>query len=189
MTNQDRTEFEIILIALAEIHDKTLSPPQLDLYFNALADFDIATIRKIANNLAKTSKFFPKPADFREQILPNLDAQASLAWDKLYTAFINAGVYRSVVFDDPIIHAVLNSLDGGWIGYCNLSHEELKWYRKDFERLYKNYAPLVLSGRIETPKALPGLHEKDDKSTNEAKTPVFIGDKQKYLEALKELTA
>lgn len=182
MKLSDEKEFNQIIIGLAEIFGKEVTDTFLRLYFGALEDLEIEYIRKTANVLARTCKFFPKPVEFREALQPNLEVQASLAYEKVERAFRRVGIYSSVIFDDPVIHAVLRSLGGdkGWIEYCNLKHDEVKWWRKDFERLYKNYAPLVARGEITPPHALGGLWESNERATQEAREPVRIGDPDKF---------
>ncbi|MCK5606513.1 hypothetical protein KAR91_31715 [Candidatus Pacearchaeota archaeon] len=108
-----------------------------------------------------------------------LDVQATIALDKVQKAFWYAGVYKSVVFDDPIIHAVIENL-GGWVTYCNTPDHELKWWKKDFEKKYIQYASIV--DKLNPAKELVGLHAVDSSATEEAKQPVLIGDHQKILE-------
>ena len=57
---------------------------------------------------------------------------------KVEDAFIKAGIYKSLIFDDPVIHAVIDNL-GGWVHYCNLPEVEVKWWQKvlSFFKLYK----------------------------------------------------
>jgi hypothetical protein len=107
---------------------------------------------------------------------------ASLAYDKVEEAFYGAGVYQTVIFDDTVIHKVIESL-GGWIAYCEQPEKDVKWWKKDFERLYKQYAPLVAAGQLEAPKQLFGQHAINNVDEKEwIDRPALIGDHEKIRE-------
>lgn len=180
MDSRDKKEFLKILTGLAELFDKKISDALFGIYWQALEDLSLGDFNRAANSLALTAKFFPKPAEFREQILPAMSAQAAIAYKKLEDAFSSAGVYRTVVFDDPVIHAVVENL-GGWMHYCNLPEVEVKWYRKEFEKHYANFAPLIAAKRLKPPTMLFGVFAFEENTTDESKTPRLIGDHQKAL--------
>lgn len=180
MTEQDRAAFVTQLTGLAELFDKKITDTLFDIYWQVLEDLSLEDFKRAVNSLALTAKFFPKPAEFREQILPDMSAQAAIAYKKLEDAFSSAGVYRTVVFDDPVIHAVVENL-GGWMHYCNLPEVEVKWYRKEFEKHYANFAPLVAARRLKPPTMLFGVFAFEENATDESKTPRLIGDHQKAL--------
>mgnify|MGYP001613384076 CR=1 FL=1 len=188
MTKTEKIEFDKRIVMLAEMHDKKISEGLLNLYWEALKDLLFEDFNRVANVLARSSKFFPKPVEFRDQVLPDITAQASLAYGKVEKAFTQAGIYKTVVFDDPVIHAVVENL-GGWVNYCNLPDEELKWYRKDFEHKYIHFASLIIQGKIFPSVKLAGLYERDTHASIEAKTPALIGDGTKILEWTKEVKA
>ena len=177
MEEREYNSFAEVLTALAELFDTELSASKVRLYFEALRDLSLEEVRHAGNLIARLSKFFPRPADFREYVEPDLETRASIAWSKVERAFWRAGIHRSVVFDDPVIHAVMDAL-GGWTRYCNLPEDRVVWWRKDFERLYRLYSPLVRSGRLIPPVVLHGLHAIDGSEVR----PVFIGDRKTILE-------
>ena len=181
MKPSDKNEFDEVLVALAELHDKKLSDPLLTLYWEALKDISFEDFKKAANVLARAGKFFPKPVDFREYLSVDMTTQAALAYKKVDDAFYKAGIYATVIFDDPIIHAVIDNL-GGWVKFCNQSDDELKWWRKDFEKAYQGMGPLVARGELTPPRTLPGLYAIDSQSADTAKDPIYIGNKEVALE-------
>lgn len=188
MENKHKIAFAQLLTGLGEAFDKKISDTLFEVYWEALKDLSFEDFNRAANTLTMTAKFFPKPVEFRELLLPDIAAQASLAYGKLEKTFTQAGIYKTVVFDDPVIHAVVENL-GGWVNYCNLRDEELKWYRKDFEKKYLSLAPLIAQGKILAPVKLAGLYERDTHATAEAKTPALIGDGTKILAWTKEVRA
>lgn len=180
MKEQDKAEFVKQLTGLAELFDKKISDTLFEIYWQTLNDLPLEDFKRGVSNLALTSKFFPKPVEFREQVLPNLDAQASLAYDKLHEAYLRLSPYHSVIFDDPVIHAVVNSL-GGWIKLAGLTIDDAKWYRKDFESKYKHYAPQIRN--LNVPMKLVGQFEIDnsEKFSEFVKPPQIIGSEVKAL--------
>lgn len=183
MQKKDKKQFDVILLGLAEFYEKTLSDMSLSIYFEALDDMSLEQVKQAAGLLARTSKFFPKPCEFRDTVLPDLEAQAALAYDKVNNATKSIGAYKSVVFDDPVIHVVLQSL-GGWVEVCGrpADTEKEKWWRKEFERLYRLY-----SGRndITTLPVLGGISDKENGNKGLPLEPaVEVGDKEK-IKALK----
>jgi len=180
MENRDKKEFFKNITVLGEAFGKDISESLIELYWETLKDLSIEDFRHSVKHLALTCKFFPKPVEFREPFEPDISAEAAIAYRKMEDAFISAGVYRTVIFDDPVIHAVADNL-GGWVHYCNLTEGEVKWYRKEFEKHYANFAPMVARGQLTPPLSLGGLFALEDKSTDLAKSPVLIGDKQKAL--------
>lgn len=180
----DIDRFNILILSIAELYGKEPTEMTLSLYYNALEDLEYEDIHRVANILARTSKFFPKPVEFREHIVPDLDTEVSLALDKVEKAFYGAGVYQTVIFDDPVIHKVIESL-GGWVDYCELPEKEVKWWKKDFEKLYKQYAPRIATGELTAPKQLLGQHAVNNVDKPEwVDRPALIGDQKK----IKELT-
>jgi hypothetical protein len=81
-----------------------------------------------------------------------------------------------VVFDDPIIHAVIRDM-GGWLRFRNsitdFSREKIE---NGFRDRYKNYIEFGLS---DYPLVLKG-----DDSFYHKQEPVFFGNKQKALEVM-----
>ncbi len=93
-------------------------------------------IKLAANQIARTATFFPKPVDFRDAIVGDVDTKAVLSWEKVMKAKSSVGSYGSVKFDDPVIHSVI-SMMGGWVSLCRLEgFDSEKWLRVEFEKSY-----------------------------------------------------
>lgn len=66
MNSTDKTAFAGILVALSEIYGKVLSPPAIELYWNAIKGYPLADVQNAVNrhlNDPTTGQYFPKPAD------------------------------------------------------------------------------------------------------------------------------
>lgn len=137
MVDNERKEFTKILIMVAELFDKDLSENLINLYFHALKDLDISKIKTASSNLIKSATFFPKPVDFRNAIIGNVDDKSIEAWTKALNA---KNKYNSVKFDDPAIHSAIEAM-GGWIKFCTMEdYKEESWQMKDFTKIYKSVA-------------------------------------------------
>jgi len=106
-----------------------------------------------------------------------------LAWNKVADAMQNIGSYRSIVFDDALIHRVLLDM-GGWIKYGQVLKNELPFFKRTFERRYRFYLqqkplwhPRQLMGLIELTNTLQGYF---------FPPPVFYGDKQLALKVYQQ---
>lgn len=70
----------------------------------------------------------------------NLETRAMVAWDRVLTAIRVQGGYRTVEFDDPIIHATVRSL-GGWVQLTDATSEDLsRFIQPKFVKMYSALA-------------------------------------------------
>lgn len=154
MKAQDKDEFLLMLRYMAEvlISQRELTPTAETTFFALLQDLELEDIRKAFNIYARQNKFFPTPADIREIIKgPALTGQdlkkerektseiaARAAVDTILDAARKYGSHSSVEFEDKLIHRLLIDMLGpkGWIHFCEMYLDEIKWWRKDFERFY-----------------------------------------------------
>lgn len=180
MTSNDRKEFAYLMAALAEATSQSASKQKIQIYFQALSDLDIGTLQKGVWNVINTRKTatFPKVAEIREAAVGNVEDQALLAFEKVRRAVAEYGAYKTVVFDDPIIHAAIENC-GGWLAICEKTLDEWKWFQKDFIKAYTTFSR---SGAPETAPELAGRHDIENTSRGlPANEPVLIGDKKKAL--------
>lgn len=133
-------QIDTLICGLCECFGRKPSDAMLNGYQLGLSDLSIEQIRHACTQALRHCRFMPSVAELRElsgQLTPQ--ARAVIAWDALRKAISDHGYYRSVAFDDSLIHATVNNL-GGWLRISVLSGDELdKWLRKDFERTYVAY--------------------------------------------------
>lgn len=174
MTPQDHDTFAKMLLAVGELYGKQVSPTTISLYFKSLIEYDIKDIGRAFNLHVKNpdnGQFFPKPADLVRMLEGNTENQGMLAWVKVREAIGMAGPWRSVTFDDPIIHLVLFDM-GGWPKLCDMTADEEPFVAKEFEKRYRAYR---VKGRPEKfPSHLPGLAEKQNSGRFAHKEPVML---------------
>jgi len=178
MTTNDEVKFYKLLARVADIFRHKLDESTMEIYFAVLKKYDLAQIRQaclahIGN--AENGHFMPKPADIIRIIDgkpgDKAEIQANEALRKFEDAMQKHG-FNSVVFDDSIIHKVVQQL-GGIRAYGMLSNASLPFYRKDFLSLYKSYLEMPPA---DYPKMLIGC--------NPSAPPRIVGNEAKALEVL-----
>jgi len=170
---------------LCERYDKQATVALCDIYYMALEDLNDEQLKKSVSNVLRSREYssMPSPAELRGEDIEN---DALLALDKMEKAIERYGLYRSVRFDDPVIHMVVRSM-GGWPAICRKEGEEGEdwtWRRKEFVKLYRAFA---MSPRAECPVTLIGLAESEN---NGLPMVHIVGDGKKALawtEGRKEL--
>lgn len=181
----EKPAFSVILTGcLQELYDKPVSPALLNLWFACLQHYPSAEVqgafeRHLVN--PDSGQFPPKPADIVRLIDGSGDGQALLAWAKTERALRTIGGYRSVVFDDPLIHAVISDM-GGWIRLCEGQADELPFRQQEFA---KRYRALLLATPPAYPAHLCGRTEMGNRSGGfAAERPLLIGDPDRAARVL-----
>lgn len=201
MKKEDFKEFCNILAGLADIFtpEKAFSKSRAEIYFNAFQDMDIEVFRKACSIVvqSKTISTFPLPGEIRQALQPDKtekEASALLAINKIENAIREHGRGRTVIFDDPYIHVVIDR-NGGWPKVCELSDdpENWKWAKKDLCKHYQAISGMH-PAHLEIPLTLPGTHEINNSSKNfilsRLTRPVaYIGTKRDCENWQKQITS
>ena len=181
----DRAEFARVLNGVSAMYRVELSPDVVELWWAVLADYDMAAIKQALTKHLRnpdTGQFMPKPADVVKFMAGTTQDAALLSWAKVHRAVRQVGSYSDVVFDDPIIHAVLQDM-GGWIKLCEMLETDVPFRAKEFENRYRAYAR-----NQERPQCLPiltGRANLHNGAHGHALTmPMLIGDEIKCREML-----
>jgi hypothetical protein len=169
MKEKDLERFYAIMNALSEQYlGERISEARVELFFRVLEDLSVEQIDKGVAEMLRNrfSQKFPLPAEVREYALGNRRDLALAAFLKAGQAISKVGAAGNVIFDDPVIHQVIMTYDGGWPGVC-LSYDETR-FKDDFLARYRALGaameknPLTLA---ETPRYLPGSNELTNKAT------------------------
>ncbi len=157
-----------------------LGKEKQELYYLALKDLSKEEFLNGFIRMIRDREYtnFPSIAEIRKYGLwlkeEDVEVRIHIAKEKLKQAIKVFGAYQSVAFDDPNIHAVIDSL-GGWVKVCMMKEEELeKFITFEFRKIYKVY--LRSSYNINSRYA--GLHDKE----NNKESLIVIGNKNQYLE-------
>ena len=158
MDERDRPSFENLLLALGATFRVEITAPLRVGYWLGLRDLPIDAVQEAVAKAMTGSRFMPVPRELRDLAgVASSEQKAIMAWAAVKGAIREVGSYRSVSFDDPTTNAAVRSL-GGWPRVCGTDSEELdKWTAKEFQRLYRELAPLHLHQDLT--RYLPGLFE------------------------------
>lgn len=179
MNPRDREAFAKLMVGVAELYGKPISPELISIYWDGLSEHELDEVR-LALNLhmrnPDTGQFMPKPADVIRFLTGNTLTQAMRAWQKVDQAVRHVGGYQTVVFDDPIIHAVIVDM-GGWMGFGQTPEDEWHFKARDFERRYQSYK---LKPPADYPRKLIGIFEAENGPRGFVSDgPMLIGDAER----------
>jgi len=177
MQQADFDNFVVVLDATASMYGKKLPHPVIMLWWEALQAYDLAAVRAGLNRHVQnpdTGQFMPKPADVVRMLAGTTQDGALAAWAKTDRALRSIGPYQSVVFDDPIIHAVIADM-GGWVALGNKTERDWPFIAREFENRYRAYRT---AGQLDAyPPVLVGIAQAQNESQGlPASAPVLIGD-------------
>lgn len=185
MKSADKTRFAELITGLAQTFHTPIGTADLEAYWQLLSRFSISEIEQAIAGYCRSPKghrFFPKPSELAALILGSDTDQALRAWSKVLRAIRGVGAYRTVVFDDPLIHIVIWDM-GGWQALCTMLVQDEPFRAKEFERRYVGYVarpptkyPRQLVGITDTVNATQGY--------GQLRPPTLIGDEKKALQVL-----
>jgi len=187
MIDSDRSRFAAILNAvMVEVYQREpISPIGMQIWCNALQAYSLAEVSRALSahtTNADTGQFPPKPADIVRHLTGTGDARAFAAWSMVLAGIQSVGTYRSVVFDDPLIHAAITDM-GGWVSLGQTKVDEMPFRAAEFARRYRAY---LIAKPSHYPRSLTGILEQGNVSTGHpVDPPVLIGNpesaRQVYL--------
>ena len=184
MNNQDLPRFTQIFMGVCEIYQRNTSEVFIELYWRALQQFELSAVEAAFNAHTRDPDHgnrMPLPADIVRLLEGNRYTQASQAWSKLANAIKHVGAWESVVFDDAIIHIVVEEM-GGWITLCHMQEKDTSYRAHEFMKRYSSY---VLNKPKSYPSHLCGLVEQHNQQIGfDHQKLLLIGDKASALQIL-----
>ena len=162
----DTEPFRQLMAGVFALYGRELSDTVLSIWWEALRSFDLVAVREALSRHAMNpdaGQFLPKPADVVRELHGTRGDAAALAWAKTIGAVRDHGSWRSVAFDDPIIHRVVEDL-GGWTWLCAQRPDEMSFVERRFRDAYRAWRArgdvpphrLRLAGVIELTNAANG---------------------------------
>lgn len=163
MNRTDREAFIRAWSGAWEAYGRSMTNNGLKLAFRALRDLSLdAVTAALTAHMNEQPSQPPTAGAIRQRIDGDPESRAQIAWAKLREAIQRVGPYRSIAFDDPLIHVAVRDL-GGWPGVCEWTADELPFREQDFRRTYRAYVrqdgmthPPYLVGLIEQANAYYG---------------------------------
>ena len=142
MIDSDKKQFMQVLSGVHAFYNRDLSDFAFGVWWRACETYDIgAVIKAFDAHLTdpKSGQFLPKPADIVRALQGTHEDRSMVAWGQSLDAVSRVGAYRSVIFDDPVIHAVITDM-GGWPQFCRAGFDELPFIQKRFCDAYRAYS-------------------------------------------------
>lgn len=178
MKTADYDDFRDLLSDVHTFYERELSEFALNVWWQALRPFDLQTIKR-AFGLHTVNpdfgQYLPKPADITRLMGGSGSDSSMQAWSKVDAAVRSVGVYESVVFDDAIIHKVLEEM-GGWISLGMKNENDWPFVAKEFQTRYRGYAMRHDCG-ADYLRVLVGMNEaQNSRSGFQSRPPLLIGD-------------
>jgi hypothetical protein len=179
MQEHDLGQFAGLLAELSELYGKCISSGLTEIYWKALQMFEWIDVKAAFEAHARNpdcGQFFPKPADIVRFIEGNGETRALKAWSIVEEAMRRVGIYQSVIFDDCLIHAVIEEM-GGWAKLCSMTVEDLPFRAREFQ---KRYMAFVIKKPLRYPSTLYGLSALENtKNGYPVELPLLIGNIEK----------
>lgn len=164
MKSSDSKKFGEALAAVYDLYRVELSEAVTGMWWRALQAYEVAAVVEALGRHAMnpdTGQFLPKPADVVKALEGSTSDTALLAWAKVVGGLKQVGTHDSVVFDDPIIHRVLQDL-GGWYWLGQQQEKEMPYIEKRFRDAYRAWRPRAVG--MDYPRSLPGWIEAQNAS-------------------------
>lgn len=182
MQPADKKPFGELITGVYEFYNKPCSVFTLDVWWQAMRPFDFSAVRQALSQHCvnpDVGQFLPRPADVVKYLRGSTEDGAMRAWSKVERATQSVGRYQTVVFDDPVIHQVIQDM-GGWIALCNTTPKEAPFKAKEFQTRYRGYR--LQGGVNKYPAKLIGVVEHENAAEGHTiPTPVYIGDTQQAV--------
>ncbi|WP_211440963.1 DUF6475 domain-containing protein [Collimonas humicola] len=179
MTESDRGKFAAMLTGTADYYRTKLSKFTIEIYWKGLHRFDIdaieTAIQRHISRADKEAAFMPKVNDLTIMLEGRTGDQSAVAWSKVDHALRSVGTWEDVVFDDALIHRVIEEM-GGWVWFGTKDERDWPFIAKEFQTRYQGYRM-----RSETPDYQPVLvgiaNSQNGQSGVAIQPPVLVGNK------------
>jgi len=168
-----------MLEAISRMNNREMSAEIFKIWLAALNSHPFEEIKNAFNRYIQTESGMPAPADILNILRGSEEDLALAALIKVESAMSRYGSYATVVFDDPIIHAVIPEL-GGWVRTCRLSENEFTWWKKDFRERYQHH--LRYGTLTNLPPKLLGIYDEKNLLFGEKpQKPEVVGNYEKAI--------
>ena len=186
METTDKKRFVELITGLAQTFITDISLTDIENYWLFLRNYSLADFEKAVVNYCRSPeghRFMPKPGELIAALEGNALQQAQQAWTKVMNAIRRIGGDKTLVFDDALIHAIIDDM-GGWVRLCEMQIKDEPFKQREFEGRYVNYRrnpptryPRQLTGRMGAGN-LARRYAGDD-------WPRIVGDEKKALAVFK----
>ena len=175
----ERKRFAALLTGISDYYRREISTMAIKIYWEGLRQYDYEAIEKAmwlhTQSPDEAGRWMPQISDLTKMMVGRTSDQASLAWSKVNRAVHQIGPHVDVVFDDPLIHRVIDDM-GGWVPLGSKEEKEWPFVAKEFENRYRSYR---MSGQTpECPRILIGIANGSNAASGREKLGArLIGDR------------
>jgi hypothetical protein len=141
MIEQDEEAFFKLIGSVYSFYRRDFSDFAGGVWLAAMKPFDYAAVEDAIGRHSvnpDTGRFMPMPADIVQMLQGTTIDSALVAWSKVDRGVRVVGPWRSVAFDDPLIHAVITEM-GGWTALGNKEETDWPFLKNEFSTRYRGY--------------------------------------------------
>lgn len=185
MVDEQMIEFWERVQNVGSFYDKTLTEMSLFVWWEALKDQDFGVVcAALSRHVADPDRgmWMPKPADIVALIHGKGSEAAEVAYGKAYRAVGIVGQWNDAVFDDWIIHVVIEGM-GGWVNFCKGEEKDFEFKRLQF---IKSYQSIRKRGDVaDYPRRLMGISNQQNAMNGfKLAQPRLVGDPDRAIAVL-----
>lgn len=186
MNEQDRKPFFALVADVYAFYRQDFSAFAGSVWWEAMKPHDLAAVSQALSRHCinpDNGQFMPKPADVVKMLSGSTQDAALLAWAKVDRVVRTVGTWRSVVFDDALVHRVIAEM-GGWTALGSKTEDEWPFVRNEFVNRYRGYR-----SRAEVPDyppVLAGVAEAENRQRGFAvDPPMLIGQAEEAARVMR----
>ena len=186
MQDHEFNKFSALIADVSAFYRQDVSQFSVSVWWQAMQPYDFEAVSDALSRHTlnpDNGQFMPKPADMVKLFSGRTVDSAQVAWAKVDKAVRAVGPWQSVIFDDPIIHRVIEDM-GGWVGLCGKEAEEWPFIGNQFVTRYQGQKLTGNTG--DYPPRLIGITEHQNSEAGRASKNhiTLIGDRDKAKQVM-----
>lgn len=187
MTENDKRFFAEAISRVFLHYNQEVTTTQLETFWNALKKHPIELVTGALNahvHHPDEGRFAPKIANILRAIDGGIEERATYAWTLVDQGVRRAGYYRDVIFEDPIIHHIIDRM-GGWMDICQTrTEDDFKFKGVEFVKNYRSMYGTQMA--MSPPPVLLGYNSvlKNKGHNVKVEEPILIGTDMVKLESV-----
>lgn len=179
----DLDEFAKMIENMMGYYRRDCSDAMIDLYWGGLCCYELESVRAaigVHMRDPEEGKFEARISHIVKIIEGSKSDRAVWAWSLAQEAAGSVGAYQDLIFEDPVIHAVIEDM-GGWPAFCRFQEKDLSYHQHRFALAYRAHAASQQVSGLVYPALLSGDRQSDDWRVSRGLSPVtptLIGNRQ-----------
>ena len=174
MHASDLAEFSKLIENMMGYYRRDCSDALIDIYWDGLCCYELDSVRAaigVHMRDAEEGKFEPRISNIVKIIEGSKSDRAVWAWSLAQDAASSVGAYQDLVFEDPVIHAVIEDM-GGWPAFCRFNEKDMSYHQHRFSVAYRAHAASQAVSGLTYPALLSGDRQSDDWRVSRGLPPV-----------------